>query len=537
MESLAVSEPKRLVIPRSSSFTDALRMVPLDTVARRFPDRRGSLRLARRGDLDLPRGNVLLDGVELALHRGRDLAVELVERSEAGSAIAEITGVVAGGDGPIGGLGDVLRHGVAEVLGHAGEEVLAVLRRALAAVGVDPHHADLATGRLGRGTRTKTSATGDREDDVRAGLDERLGDGLALVQVGERVGERAALLVLLVPAEHLDVLLLLLVVVLHALPEAVHVDRDRRDVQTTERGHGAGLRHGGGQVATEEATLRGVVLEAVDVRPARGRVDLGVLLLRVLRGDRLHRVTHEATDGDDGVAALVGLRGEVRGVVVLRARRHVGDVDVGVRLLRGFHAGPGRLVERTVVDATDVEHHARLELVAGAGAAAAPGAGAVAAAGARAVARLGATACEQQGGGADERGDLRGVTQGSSSLSGAARPPEIKRHPSTWAAGFRRTAADRHNPLSVGNTGRRPDRAGPGSGVQGGDHGGGEHLGPDADRPLVDVQVSAVQVVRRPAGGPRAQAAHRARDRLEVPREVLATQALRGRDRAVRSQH
>src|SRR3954453_22482677 len=86
MESLAVSEPKRLVIPRSSSFTDALRMVSLDTVARRSivaqadsrgeppcwyspapsenrsPDPHGSLRLARRGDLDLPRGDVLLDG-------------------------------------------------------------------------------------------------------------------------------------------------------------------------------------------------------------------------------------------------------------------------------------------------------------------------------------------------------------------------------------------------------------------------------------------------------------------------------------------
>src|SRR3954452_21882976 len=127
MESFAVSEPKRLVIPRSSSFTDALRMVPLDTVARRFPDRRGSLRLARRGDLDLPRGDVLLDGVELALHRGRHLAVEVVERREAGSAVAEIPGVVAGGEGTAGGLSDVLGHGVAQVLGDAGQEVLAVL--------------------------------------------------------------------------------------------------------------------------------------------------------------------------------------------------------------------------------------------------------------------------------------------------------------------------------------------------------------------------------------------------------------------------
>src|SRR4051794_37703548 len=353
MESFAVNEPKRLVIPRSSSFTDALR--------------RGSLRLARRGDLDLPRGDVLLDGVELALHRGRDLAVEVVERREAGSAVAEITGVVAGGEGAAGGLGDVLGHGVAQVLGDAGQEVLAVLRRALAAVGVHPDHADLATGRLGRGTRTKTGATRDREDDVRAGLDERLRDGLALVQVGERVGERAALLVLLVPAEDFDVLLLLLVVVLHALPEAVHVDRDRRNVETTERGDRAGLGHGSGQVATEESTLRGVVLEAVDVGAAGWRVDLGVVLLGVLRGDRLHRVAHQAADRDDCVAALVRLRCEVRGVVVLRARRHVGDLDVGVRLVGGLHAGPGRLVERTIVDATDVEHHAGLELLAGTG--------------------------------------------------------------------------------------------------------------------------------------------------------------------------
>src|SRR3954453_13454025 len=364
MESFAVKEPKRLVTPRSSSPTDALRSLPLDGVPTRprvdrrtggsegeyhvghspsplrdrSADRPGSLRLAGRGDLDLAGGDVLLDRVELALHRGRHLAVELVERGQAGATVAQVTDVVPGRDAAVGGLGDVGRHRVAEVLGDAGEEVLAVLLCAHAAVRVDPDHADLAAGRLGRGTRTEAGAAGDREDDVRAGLDERLGDGLALVQVGERVGERASLLVLLVPAEHLDALLLLLVVVLNALPEAVHVDRDRRDVQTTECGDRAGLGHGSGQVATEEPTLRGVVLEAVDLRAAGRGVDLGIVLLGILLGDRLHRVCHQATDRDDRVAALVGLRGEVRGVVVLGARRHVGDLDVGVRLLGGLHA-------------------------------------------------------------------------------------------------------------------------------------------------------------------------------------------------------
>ena len=54
---------------------------------------------------------------------------------------------------------------------------------------------------------------------------------------------------------------------------------------------------------------------------------------------------------------------------------------------------------------------------------------------------------------------------------------------------------------------------------------------PIADGPLVDAQVALVQVVRRAARRAGAEPAHRARDAVEVPAEVLAAQALRGRRR------
>src|SRR3954453_1829490 len=172
MESFAVKEPKRLVTPRSSSPTDALRSLPLDGVPTRprvdrrtggregeyhvghspaplrcrSTDRPGSLRLAGRGDLDLAGGEVLFGGVELALHVGRHLAVELVERGQAGPTVAQVADVVPGREAPVRGLGDVGRHRVAEVLGDAGEEVLAVLLRAHEAVRVDPDPAVFSPG-------------------------------------------------------------------------------------------------------------------------------------------------------------------------------------------------------------------------------------------------------------------------------------------------------------------------------------------------------------------------------------------------------
>ena len=65
-----------------------------------------------------------------------------------------------------------------------------------------------------------------------------LADRLALGLVLEVLGERA---VLAVPAEHLDVGAVVLVVLLDALAEAVHEDGHGRDVQAAEGADDAGL--------------------------------------------------------------------------------------------------------------------------------------------------------------------------------------------------------------------------------------------------------------------------------------------------------
>ena len=64
------------------------------------------------------------------------------------------------------------------------------------------------------------------------------------------------------------------------------------------------------------------------------------------------------------------------------------------------------------------------------------------------------------------------------------------------------------------------------------DGGLGQHLRADRGGALVDAQVALVQVVRRPARRAGAEPGHRAGHAVEVPAEVLAAQALGGRDAA-----
>src|SRR4051794_13685149 len=305
-ESFAVSAPKRLVIPRSSRCTvgppDAGRAGGWSAAAPHLPTpavERSARRLRRRGDRNRAVDDVLLRLVELALQIRGDLAVELVEVGQAGAVVVQRADVGAGREGPARRLLEVRLHRAGQVLGHAGDEVLAVLGRRLAAVGVHPDDVGLAARGLRGRAGAEPGAAGHREDDVRALLDERLADLLALVLVGERPGEGAALLVLLVPAQDLDGLALLLVVVLDALPEAVHVDGHRRDVEPAEGGHGAGLGHRGREVAAQEGALRGVELDPVDVRAAGRRVDLREVAGGVRGRDRLDGVGHQPADGDD----------------------------------------------------------------------------------------------------------------------------------------------------------------------------------------------------------------------------------------------
>src|SRR6266542_359623 len=165
-----------------------------------------SLRLGRRGDGDLAADDVLLELVDLRLAIRRDLAVELVVLRDRHAVVLQ-RAQEAAARLALGRLQRGLLHRVRDVLDHGGEEDGALVSRRRAAVDVDPDDADLASGALRRDRRTETRATGDREDDVGALRDERVADRLALVLVGEALGEGAVLRGF-VPAEHLDALAL-----------------------------------------------------------------------------------------------------------------------------------------------------------------------------------------------------------------------------------------------------------------------------------------------------------------------------------------
>src|SRR6202050_340795 len=403
--SLATSEPKRLVMPFSSSSTSAFSSAsatacPWPPSSRgRFP--RGTRQPGRRCGsgaryaAPLPHQSCLaasplhralgrvrgaatlaarLDLGELGLQGRRDLGGEVVVRGQDGAAVGQGADVRAAGRLTV---GRVQHRGLDrghDALGHAGDEVGAVLRRADAAVGVHPEHVHLvAAGRLVRYLdrlgRAETDVARDREDDVGALADERLGQLLALGLVGEVAGE-GALLGRLIPAEHLHLGAVLLVVVLHAVPEAVHVDRDGAEVLTAERGDLAGLGHARGQVTAEEAVLHGVEHQLVDVgflgagQAVRrvGTVHDGELLARVGLGRGLGGRGHQETDGDDDAALLTEERADVRRVVALRRRLQVLDGDARCARRGRLHARPRRGVERPVVDPAGVGDHAAEEL-------------------------------------------------------------------------------------------------------------------------------------------------------------------------------
>src|SRR6266508_3767410 len=168
----------RLVIPLSSSFKLPPQGGPRGGSSRSGPPRPCALLVVLRLHRDRARDDALLDGVDVVL-QGADVgaALELVV------------------DGALDGRLDRDVH----VLLDAGQEQAAVLLRALAAVGVHPDHVLVATGGLDRGGGAQTDRAGDRQDDVGALAQQRLGDALAVVLVGEVTGEQAVLL-LRVPA-------------------------------------------------------------------------------------------------------------------------------------------------------------------------------------------------------------------------------------------------------------------------------------------------------------------------------------------------
>ena len=187
----------------------------------------------------------------------------------------------------------------------------------------------------------------------------------------EAAGEAA---VLAVPANDLDVLALGLGVVLGALLETVHEDRDGRERESAVGADDTGLGVVRGEVAGHERRLSGVVEQRLDVGlvglAVEGRavvaavsrvVDQDVLDVGVGRGRLLGRRGEGEADGHDRVAALGHEALEVGRVVVLAVG--LDRVQLDAELVGGLlGALEAQLVERLVVEAAGVGHDARLEV-------------------------------------------------------------------------------------------------------------------------------------------------------------------------------
>src|SRR5215470_1056895 len=210
---------------------------------------------ALRGRTELAADDLLLERLQLILQAGRHLGVpRCVEGREHRAAVGKRADVSTALERAVSGRQDRSLHRQGDALLYCRDDVLAVCGQAEAAVSVHPHHVDilaLAVSGLNGLGRTDAHAAGYRENDVGALADERVGDLLAGAEVREAAGEDA-LLGLVVPPEHLDVRAVLLVVILHAVPEAIFIDRDGAELLATVGCHLAGLGHARGKVTREE---------------------------------------------------------------------------------------------------------------------------------------------------------------------------------------------------------------------------------------------------------------------------------------------
>src|SRR5690625_1014448 len=367
---------------------------------------RGSRLLGRRVRLDLvDAGDDLLgERVDLLGQLGGALTREVVGRDAARDAALEGADVGGGVDLPAHGTADDVLDRGGHLLHHGCEDDrLGVLVGGvgLVAVGVDPDH--LATlPLLGGGQGARAHGAGHRHHDVRAGVVELVGDGLALGLVLEVAGDRA-LLALLVPAHGLDIGVVGVVVMGHAVHEAVHEDGHGRDVHAAVGGDLAGLAHAGGEVSGQEGGLGGVELDRLDVVDL-DRVAVGVLGggvhdrevdVRVRLGSGAGGGSQQEADREDQVAALGDHVVDVRGEVGVGGG--LGGRVIDAVLVHGVHqAVVAGLVEGLVVPAAGVGDHAGLEIGRGAVASAVAPAVAAALFGGGATGGQGQDACARQ---------------------------------------------------------------------------------------------------------------------------------------------
>src|SRR5215208_335403 len=340
---LATSEPKRLVIPRSSRAGAAPDIGSVVTAGLRLLD-------LGRDVGDLARLDLLHDLVDLLLVL-RALRGDLAEADTAGLDVEDL--VRAALEGAVLSRLDRLEHGDVDLLQRAGDDV----RAEVALVGIDADALDVLL--LRRVERAEAALAGDLEDDLRALRDLVERELLAEVLLDE---------VLRVAVEGLDVR----VGLLGAGLEAGDVAVDRRDLLAADRGDdlvaALVLDVEPGQRADEVAGLVLLEQEAVDVRGLALHRGLRVVDDRELRvgellGDGLDRLGHQEADADHEVVLLLGERGQVRHVVRVLRRGQCAAVDAEL-CLGPLEALVGELVERAVVEAADVGDETDLDLLA-----------------------------------------------------------------------------------------------------------------------------------------------------------------------------
>ena len=190
-------------------------------------------------------------------------------------------------------------------------------------VGVDTDERDLTAGVAdGRGGPLVDRAT-DGQEHVDVLVDEAL-RGLAAVSLASKPPVKRPS----VPSQPrtLTSVPFSVVVVVDALLEAVHEDRDRREVHAAEGADDAGLRVVGRRVAGEERGLSGVEEDRLDVRRRRScrrsrcrprRRSMTNSMSGLAAADSTGGRREREADGDDEVAALVDEVRDVRRVVGL----------------------------------------------------------------------------------------------------------------------------------------------------------------------------------------------------------------------------
>ncbi len=212
---------------------------------------------------------------------------------------------------------DRVEGGDVHVLQHGGQGDVGVLRIGLDPVGV---HADdvHAAALLGSGSGAEANGSGHGHDDVGALIHQRLAEAAAVVGAFEVAREEPGLSHR-IPAQHLNLGAVLLVVVLDAVVEAIHEDGDGRDLNAAEGANDTRLSDTSSNVAGQEGRLVGIEDLGLHVLDRRiiGEVNDGEQLVRVgFRSSRC-RVTEQEADGDDDAAAFLDERVDVLLVVRL----------------------------------------------------------------------------------------------------------------------------------------------------------------------------------------------------------------------------